>query len=739
MENFDPIKSINENIIACRDIRIVSKCVKNIINYCTHLIVMIHKNNTAPSVQFIKEMLIEHVYITYYCTKSLSIILLTNQNKELEKIDNEFNAYIESFFNNPDIYKLFKAARTNVKDDHEIYFFDNMISRCEKQQKFTESQNDITRYTNEIYAILERDEHVPIDAFPENIKQYILTKFADTPVINRTTRPVTILLNSKLYYHLQTTLVSQNDRKIVEQLYLAKSDKCLGLLERIITRRLDHANSLKYESYFQYRKKDINAAKIQEIMYDFVLKIDPRAKKEIIRIHNQMTSDITATTAATTTTTATDQPKISVPDIIYYNNKLMTNYTFKLKNVVDVAFDIIKQYFSITFTEIPYEKLWNPYIKTYKAHNKENTHIGYIHLDLLNNNNEKNMSSPICIHMHHKYKDLNANTHTTRIAIIGNYYNYTDPVLYHNDVISIFKEFGTAIQFLLFDTTTGNMNYRDEYYLLTSKIMEYSFWERSTLDKLCDDINTGEQKDAIINNIIFTRYIDFANAIKQRCIYAYFDYMIHGNTEIITHIKNLNTYDGMEIKAIYAVIHNNIMNSHKEYYDMDSNKIHPLVIMQEINGAETSIYETISIEILSFSLFNLIKKGYGSKYLKIISNADSKEFNASLTKFVGKIKDNNYDYYLQNVIAEKEIDTEMNMKIIKEQPRVINKKKRNAVMGDTNVKVADTVPNADKKQSDDNSSQGKVKIFKKNKPEPAPKLLDTESDFEINRKYDPTR
>jgi hypothetical protein len=77
--------------------------------------------------------------------------------------------------------------------------------------------------------------------------------------------------------------------------------------------------------------------------------------------------------------------------------------------------------------------------------------------------------------MCHAYSDINGHNYDTKISIIAGYENYADRCMKHIDVISLFKELGNAIQLLLYKTKTGNVIYNDEFYSLTSKIMEYIF------------------------------------------------------------------------------------------------------------------------------------------------------------------------------------------------------------------------------------------------------------------------
>ena len=377
-------------------------------------------------------------------------------------------------------------------------------------------------------------------------------------------------------------------------------------------------------------------------MNDLIIKIDNRSKKESKRILRKLTND-------------GYKKKVDFHDFIYYYEELCSQCLFSFDETIDILFKIVKKYFFITLIKVDNkEKLWNDNIITYQASNGNNELLGYLHFDMGYNENKK-VSSPICIHICHQYKDIDDRKYDTQIAIIGNY-DLKDKSISHADIVSLFKEMGNAIQFLLYKTTTGNMSFRDDYYLLTSKIMEHIAWEKSMLIKLCHN------DTKLVDHLLFTRYIDLGNSIKLRCVNAFFDHIIHNSEELMISLKKCGSFGGDMFKNLYQDIYKNIFSSQKEIFNIDVKLMHPVVIYQEITGTEASVYENIIVEILSYSIFNLIKNKGGKKFTKILTETGTDDFKGLINKFISKLGDN-YSLYLQELIGYDEIDTELNIKI----------------------------------------------------------------------------
>ena len=639
---FDPIKNINDHVFS-HDEKKIMDGVKSTISYCRMLLSEIRSKTTKTrGNEFIKHLIIDHMYIIYYCFQCVGIMKLVSKIEILDKIDQNMEMYLSDFFSLKETYTIFLSLKNSSLDEDELIFFNNMISKCLKYQKFPEIQKEIRKLTDDINNKLENLEKEYLDLTPD-MKKYI-------------NNHDNILLNRKNYYYLQRKIDDSSIRKRIEEVYLSKSDKCLGSLEKLITLRTEYANKMGHETYFDYVAKDnkqINAEEIFKLINDHVSKISLRARKETKRIQNKFPRSAAATDL---------RRKVETHDLIYYYETFASQHLFSLENSLKVVFGVIKYYFDILFVEIDEKtNLWGgDGIKKFKVYGSHKKFLGYVYMDLIQNS-EKNISTPICLHIGHEYTDINNQKYDTKICILGGYDDYSKKTMKHIDVISLFREMGNCIQFLMYTTKTGNMISNDEFYSLTSKIMEHIFWERKTLLELCNDT---DQKNDVIDHILFTRYIDYANSTKFRCINSYFDLLIHSSKMLVTKLKEYGQYNGYLLKDLYEQTFQNVMASQKDIFEIDINLIHPIVIFQEVNGMETKVYENIVVEILSYNIFAAIKNNNGKKYIKILSKAHMNNFKNSLDKFINKLGDN-YNLYLKEIIGYSEIDTDANIKIKK--------------------------------------------------------------------------
>jgi hypothetical protein len=638
--SFTPIKTIKNNIFS-HDEKKISMEVKQVMGYCKSLLRDVKQEaKNFKQIEYIKKLIMEHMYIIYYCFKCVGIVKLTS-NLNIDIYDKEIEDYLENFYNDSDICSIFEILKKKAKEEKnndEIYFYENMIDKFSKNKKNPELLKEIKKIQNEIYNKLENDEQIKI---PNKLKKHIYyenNENNDKDVIN---------MNRHVYYDLQRKTEESNIRKEIENLYFSKSEKCLGLLEKLSLLRSDYSNKNGFKTYFNYtkRREKYDSIEIKNLIDDLIIKIDNRAKKETRRIYKKIPNN------------SNNKKKVDFHDFIYYYELMCSECFFSLKETIEIMIEVVRKFFYIELKrQDSKDFLWDKNIQTYQAFDSENKFLGNIFFDMSFNENKKIMA-PICIHICHYYVDLNGEKYNTNVAILGNYHDKTrEKCIKHADIISLFREMGNAIQFLLYKTMTGNMNYRDDFYLLTSKIMEYIAWEKSTLIKICH--NDKE----LVEHLLFTRFIDFGNSIKLRCVNAYFDHIIHNSEELIKDLKNYGKCSGEIFKNLYKQIYKNIFSSQKDIYNINIDSIHPIVVLQEINGSETSLYENIIVEILSYSVFNLIKLKEGKKYTKILSRAGSDKFKDSLNKFVKKIGDN-YTLYLQELIGYNEIDTELNMQI----------------------------------------------------------------------------
>lgn len=630
--NTNFIDLINNKIFSGNDKSMIN-CVHSVINYCKSLVSEITSKKNHNELK--KKSLMEHMYIIYYCYKCTGVMKIISNNKVCDDIDSEIEKYLEDFYSKESIVSicelLMRDAKYNKNND-ECFFYTNIIKKCFEEQKYPDIKTKIKKNIMQINTLLKKEENITVTP---KIKKYINKKEK-------------FKLDRKTYYYLQRKIKNPDDRKEIENIYFNKSIKCLGLLEYLILLRTEYANKLGYKTYFQCKNKNIQneSGEIINLMNDLITKIDTRSKKEVIRIKNKLSED-------------GYKKKVEFHDMIYYYEELCSKCHFSLSDVLKELFAIIKKNFYLEFKPVEQNNnMWTNDIMTYEVIDRHNNKLGYFYMDLYHDK-KKQLSSPICIHLCHNYNDMNDKGHPTKVVLIGNFNKQNDKCISHADIVSLFREMGNAIQFFSYQTNTGLMFFTDDFYLLTSKIMEHFAWEKSFLMKICENNNE------LVDHVLFTRFIDFGNSLKLRCANAYFDHIIHNNTDVIKKLRSSGECSGNFFRGIYVSVYENIFNSQKDFFETCVQNIHPIVISQTINGSETSIYENILVEILSFSAYNLIKKKEGKKYMKILSKANTDTFKDTLNKFVSKLGDN-YNFYLNELIGYNEIDTEMNVKIKKE-------------------------------------------------------------------------
>lgn len=594
--------------------------VEKIINYCKFLLSEIQKSNSD---EYTKNMIIEHMYIIYICYKHLGLIKLVSDVK-IEEYDEMIEKYLCEYLKSNNNLKMFEKMykiSKNKKNKDEMYFFENMIDKCVREQNNI-YQKDIKKMQEEIYEKLE--ENVKLDD----------KKFGEYNV-----------LNNKTYNNIQKNMKDLYVRREIDKIYCLKSVECMGKLEKIVILRNEIAKKMKYKNYFEYvkRRENYDSEKIIFLIEDMIKKIDERAKKETHIIKKKLLED-------------GFKKKIEFSDIIYYHDKMCFKKFFILKNILNVLFYVIKKYFNIEIEEKKNdEELWDKNVRTFVA-KYDNVFLGYIYIDL-DKNEIKKINLPICVHLQHYYVDQNGKKYDTKIALIGNYEKYVS----HQDLVYLFSEMGNVIHFLLYKTETGDLYFRDDLYLITSKIMEHIVWEKDILLKLCENSDNNKDEN-IVKQILFTKYIDFSNSLKLRCVIAYFDNIIHSSEELHNKIKSLGKYDGELFCLLYKNIYKNIFSSQKDDLNVNIENINPMVLMQEINGTEGYVYQNILVEIFSYGVFNLIKndKKNIDTYIKILMKGRSDIFKELLSKFINKIE-NNYNLYLQEVNGNNEINDKKNL------------------------------------------------------------------------------
>jgi hypothetical protein len=606
------------------------------------------------------KLLYEYLYIINTVYKNIGLLsLISKENGELVQANNSVELIQENFFANKKVYeKLIKIKKVSEKI----------------LKKFTLKQNpaideillNIKMLEHKIYSNLLTTNIIPVS---KNMKRDIKDL------------PSSIELNRQNYYFFQRNIHNAREREIIEHFYISHSNKSLNDLANLIIERNKLAVLSGSPTYFNFiKKKSLNENTIKSDIEDLIIKIDQKSRKEVDRIYRNLRTD-------------RFDKKVDFNDIVYYCEKFKTHVEFSPSHVVQCLLTILEKYFGIQFIKLPPNpELWSENVIGYKV-GVEKELFGYCYIDL-EKNNEKTMTSPVCIHLCHQYTNLENKTTPTKVAIIGNYTNMNLKCMSLSDVIYLFREFGCAVQMLSHKASNGILLANEEFDILMPQLMECILWERTTIELLCKN----ETIPDIIDNVLFTRHLNFAHSIKIKCVNALFDHVLHNSPELIKIIRSVNQSEyGQVLLSAYKKIYENIMFSQQDILNTNIIGINPTVLQQEINGSEGLIYCNIYTEILSFSIFQLAKTGNGNKFIREVLRCDQNKMKKQLEDFIASSGDNSYDVYLKELIGYNEIDTEINNainnKIDSENNKYHNIKKH--------VKILPTIIESSANQYDD--------------------------------------
>lgn len=539
-----------------------------------------------------EKTLCEYMFIINYLYKTINALQIINSTKFIAQLDEIVTNYNNAFFNNDKIYTQIKKLAKNDKCGEKDAFTKVLKIFNEKHDK------KITKFISSINAIKNK------------INEKIYDKCS--------------------YSNIQKNTSNPHDRIINAKMHAKKVNNCVDLLQELILVRHSYAQYMGFDNYYAFLHSTCFNEKIniKQLINELMFKIDKRTHDEIDRIKRELQKDGI-------------NKHVEIHDMIYYRNKLKTQHLFTPSKIIKIIINCIKQYFNIDFVKQTNE--------LYFAMNN-NIKIGEIYFQIKSGKSLK----PTCIHLCHNYIDINNKKHCAKIIIIGNYKNVGKECMTLSDVILLFREFGTILQYLAYQLPACIVLDHNEYESLFPNIMEYIAWEKNTISKICANLPSD-----IIDHVLFTRYIDFGFTIKLKCIDALFDCIIHESTSMIDMINNANG----NINQIYCNLFEKTMVLHKNIFNTNIENINAKMIMQETNDYEGFIYQNIYTEILSFGIFDSIKKGNGYQFFNTIMNVNPTQIKQSLDKFKQTQNIDCTYMYLKDIEGYNEIDTEVNMEI----------------------------------------------------------------------------
>lgn len=281
------------------------------------------------------------------------------------------------------------------------------------------------------------------------------------------------------------------------------------ILNDIVRLRAKRAKLLGYETHADLNLEN-RMAKTPENVYDLLNQLWSPALKVAKEELSQMQSIANREKAGI---------KIQPSDWWYYAEKLRKQkYNlddnelrpyFKLENVREGAFTVANKLYGITFTEIENIPLPHPDAVAYEVKEADGKHIAVLYMDFFTRES-KRQGAWCGGYRDHRWQD--GQEITPVITVVCNFNNptaETPSLLSLDDVVTLFHEFGHALQGI-FSANTYNMGYTARDIVeLPSQIMEHWATEPEVLKMYAKHYKSGEViPDALVKKIRDSRYFN---------------------------------------------------------------------------------------------------------------------------------------------------------------------------------------------------------------------------------------
>ncbi|QJC29029.1 M3 family metallopeptidase [Enterobacteriaceae endosymbiont of Plateumaris rustica] len=346
-----------------------------------------------------------------------------------------------------------------------------------------------------------------------------------------------IYLNMPIYLAIMKFCENKTLRKSLYYIYNTRaSDKVnnynnFPVIIKELKLRYKLANLLKYNSYTEKSLVNKSAKNLHKILFflkNLVKFSYHQAKKEVSDLKQFIKNKYNLI-------------KIKSWDTMFYVEKykyylygiddnIIRSY-FPLSYVINGMFKITNKIFSLIFKKRKVN-VWDNSVLFFDVFNKKNELYGSIYFDLYFRKNKRNGAwMDIC------QSRLMKSNNILQYPIAYINCNFTTPInnislLTHNDVITLFHEFGHALHHIITKINIPNISGINGVYFdiieFPSQFMESWCWEPEVISLISNHYQTNENMpENIINNLVKSKQYNSALSIMRQIELSLFDIRIH--------------------------------------------------------------------------------------------------------------------------------------------------------------------------------------------------------------------
>jgi len=311
------------------------------------------------------------------------------------------------------------------------------------------------------------------------------------------------------------------------------------LMTQILGLRQELASLLGYSNYAEYALVDRMAssvAEVEDFLIDLISRARPHAQREL-----QALEDFAGR--------STGDNVVAPWDIAYHSEKFReATYHFDqeelrpyfpLPSVLSGLFEIVNRLFGIKVTKAVADA-WHPDVRFYEIRDEGGGIRGHFYLDLYAREHKRGGAWMAEYVGRYRQPDDVVQTPVAFLTC-----NFTQPLndkpalLTHDDVITLFHEFGHGLHHLLSlveePSVTGISGVPWDAVELPSQFLENWCWERGALDLVTSHVDTGESlPDKLLQKLRGARNFQSGMQMVRQLEFALFDFRLHASTTQIS-------------------------------------------------------------------------------------------------------------------------------------------------------------------------------------------------------------
>ncbi len=444
-------------------------------------------------------------------------------NKEQEILSQEKTQYLKNEIRD------FKLAGVDLPEQQKNEFTRIQIKLSELSNKFKENVLDATQKWN---ILIDNKEQLA--GLPERTLQ-------EAQQFAKEDNKKGYLFNLDYSSYIPIIRFAK-DRNLREKIYHAYSTRASSLsyfenkydnskiIEEILINRQEIAKLLEFNNYAEYSLQTKMCPSTQAVLH-FLNKLLDKSK-------NQAKQEFQELVEFAKTDGIED---FSPWDIEYYREKYKLTYFnisqeqireyFPIQQVIQGLFQIVNKLFGLTIVELK-KDIWHDDVKVFAINDFEKNR-GYIYFDLYT---RKNKQGGAWMDECRTRFQISNDTLTSPIAYLT--CNFTPPIneigslLTHDEVITLFHEFGHCLHHILTKSTvlgvSGVNGVPWDAVELPSQLLENWCWNYDSLSICSKHYQTGDKlPKQVFDKLLLTKNYHSAIKMLRQLEFALFDFEIH--------------------------------------------------------------------------------------------------------------------------------------------------------------------------------------------------------------------